>query len=325
VSARLRITAIVAVAAAAAAATAVAAAVLTGGEARNERLAGAPPLFLDLGYRSDAEALALRRAAQLFGRTRELSAEGREPARRLFARYRSPQARVGAAFAAWPVRTLPELQELARRRPGSAFLRLHLGLAQLWAGANPAAVEAWRLAIRVEPDSASAVQASNFLHPTLPPGRPGFVPSFGLPRDVRRLPVERQFGALAERAGRGDVRALLLHGVALQGLGRPVSAERQFSRAASLAPRAVEAQVAAAVGRFSKDRPELSFSLLGPLARRFPGAATVHFHLGLVLLWTGRKESARRQLVLARDASKTSPLSRQAGDFLRALAPAGQR
>jgi hypothetical protein len=35
---------------------------------------------------------------------------------------------------------------------------------------------------------------------------------------------------------------------------------------------------------------------MGPLTRRFPQAGTVRFHLGLMLLWLGDVEEAKRQL-----------------------------
>jgi Flp pilus assembly protein TadD len=84
--------------------------------------------------------------------------------------------------------------------------------------------------------------------------------------------------------------------VALQRLGRQRSAERVFAQAARIAPNDPDAQVAAAVGRFDKDDPSAAFSRLGPLAKRFPHAATVRFHLGLLLLWIGRVEPAKKQL-----------------------------
>jgi predicted Zn-dependent protease len=84
-------------------------------------------------------------------------------------------------------------------------------------------------------------------------------------------------------------------------------------------PGAVEPLVAAAVARFDKDRPEEAFSRLGPLTRRFPHSATVRFHLGLLLLWTGQLEEARRQLRLAQRAETDSPLAREAGRWLERL------
>ena len=112
------------------------------------------------------------------------------------------------------------------------------------------------------------------------------------------------------------MRAKLLYGVALQRLERPVSAERQFAAAASLAPDDPEARVAAAVGLFDKDRPALAFSRLGPLVRTFPRAPTVRFHLGLLLLWIHRLDAARQELRLARAEGPRTPIGMEANAFL---------
>ena len=111
----------------------------------------------------------------------------------------------------------------------------------------------------------------------------------------------------------------LLYGVALQRLGHQVSAERAFTEAARLAPDDPEAKVAAAVGRFDKTHPERAFSRLGPLSKRFPHAATVRFHLGLLLLWLGEVKAGKRQLRLAQAAEPGSPLARESLLFLQKL------
>ena len=115
----------------------------------------------------------------------------------------------------------------------------------------------------------------------------------------------------------------LLYGVALQRLGRQLSAARQFDAAAKEAPENVEAQVAAAVGRFDKMRPAEAFSRLGPLTRRFPGRATVRFHLGLLLLWAGEVKEAKTQLARATTAEPGTPLAREAERYLAELRKAG--
>ena len=97
------------------------------------------------------------------------------------------------------------------------------------------------------------------------------------------------------------------------------SAERVFARAAREAPGNAEAQVAAAVGRFDKARPAEAFSRLGPLTRRFPDRATVRFHLGLLLLWSGEVKEARTQLVRATTVEPGSPLAREAQKYLDTL------
>ena len=74
--------------------------------------------------------------------------------------------------------------------------------------------------------------------------------------------------------------------------------------------------MAAAVGLFEKSNPSRAFSRLGPLVRTFPRAATVRFHLGLLLLWLGRVDEAKRQLALARADAPRSTLGREANRFL---------
>jgi hypothetical protein len=270
---------------------------------------GRPPLSLLLGFRSDRESRDLERAAVLYtsGRTRA--------AGRIFGRYDSLEARVGGAFAAWPDGTLERLEELANLYPKSAFVHLHLGLARLWAGQGDPA-SAWQDAIDGEPDTPYAVLAGNLLHPELPRGLPAFIPSFAAPAVVTRLPPQRQLAALRARAVRGGARDWILYGVGLQRVGRPVSARGAFEQAAKLAPDDVETRVAAAVGAFDKGDPTPAFGRLGPLTRVFPNEPTVRFHLGVLLLWTGRIRAAERQLRLAAHTRPGSPLAREAARYL---------
>ena len=274
--------------------------------------AGRPPLSLALGFRTDRQARALARAARLY-------AEGRvSAARGIFDGYRSLEARIGAAFARWPDTSLDRLEQLANLYPKSALVQLHLGLARLWAGRGDP-ITAWRDAVDAEPDTPYAVLASNLLHPNLPRGLPTFIPSFPAPAAVTALPASRQLGALRRRAERGSARAWILYGVGLQRVGRPVSASRAFRRAAALAPSDVEARVADAVGRFDKDAPERAFGRLGPLTRTFPDEATVRFHLGVLLLWTGQVQAAERQLRIASRTQPASPLAHEATRYLETI------
>jgi hypothetical protein len=66
-----------------------------------------------------------------------------------------------------------------------------------------------------------------------------------------------------------------------------------------------------------------AFSKLGPLSKRFPHAATVRFHLGLLLLWSGSLPEAKRQFGLAEKVEPGSPLAREAQKYLASLASAG--
>ena len=272
----------------------------------------APALVLDLGVRSDPEAVALRRANRLY------VAGKRAAAARIFARYHSVPGQVGAAVAAWPTGTVTRLERLANRHPASALVLLHLGLARVASGQTPAARAAWRQALARDPNAEPAVQAESLLYPAFAPGRPPFVPSFAVPASVARLSAPRQLAALAQGA-RDGVRGKLLYGSALQRLGQTVSAEREFAAAARLAPDSAEAQTAAAVGLFSKARPALAFSHLGPLAPRFPRSQSVRFHLGELLLWIGQLSKARQELQLAYAAGHHTTLGKTAREFLAQL------
>jgi tetratricopeptide (TPR) repeat protein len=275
------------------------------GQAAGTRaLAGRPPLELDLGVREDREAVALRRATILYARG-NVRAAGE-----VFRRFQSVPAEVGAAMADWPAGTLERLGQLASAHPGSSLVRLNLGLALFWDGRKTAALAAWRTAKRAAPDTLSAVRADDLLHPRYNRGLPTFVPSFNPPARLSRLSPSRQLEALARAARRRSVHAKISYGIALQRLGRPLSAERLFAEAARLAPNDAEAQAAAAVGRFDKDHPERAFSRLGPLVRSFPHASTVRFHLGLLLLWLGDVREGTRQLRLARKVGPRTPLGR---------------
>ena len=304
----------VAVAAAAAAGVTVGATVLTATHVHRVALrAGAPPLVLDLGVRTDPEAQALRRAEGLYDDGRRAQAGA------IFGRYSSLEARVGAALSAWPAGR-KQLERLAVDEPRSAVVQLNVGFARYWAHDDAAASAAWRQAKRLEPDSLYAVRAGDLLHPSLPiPGLPQFVPSFSSPPQLATLAPAAQYAFLAARARKGGVRAKLLYGVALQRLNRPVSAEREFASATALAPGDVEAQVARDVGLFAKDRPSVAFSRLGPLAKRFPRSVTVRFHLGLLLLWLGQVDQAKAEFGQAQADGPGTPLGREAGQFLSKL------
>jgi tetratricopeptide (TPR) repeat protein len=250
---------------------------------------GRPPLLLDLGARTDTEATALRRGESLYaqGHVKQAAA--------VFGRYRSLEAQVGGALADWPV-GFDRLGKLASAHPRSSLAQLTLGVGLFWRGRLAEAQAAWRKAKSVQPDTAYAVRAGDLLHPRDAPGLPQFVPSFPAPVRLSRLSPVEQYAFLRAQAEHEDAHAKLLYGVELQSLGRPVSAEREFAAAAALAPHDPDAQVAAALGLFDKDRPSVAFSRLGPLVRVFPKAITVRFHLGLMLLWIGQLKAAKAQL-----------------------------
>jgi tetratricopeptide (TPR) repeat protein len=271
---------------------------------------GAPPLVLDLGVRADPEATALRRAARLYDQGK------RREAAPIFDMYTSLEARIGSALSAWP-EGRDRIATLARENLSSGLAQLELGLAEFWAGQTAKARAAWKQAKSAAPDSLYGIRADDLLHPDLPiPGLPQFVPTFGPPAGLQNLSAAEQLVRLRADAAEGGARAKILYGVALQRLNRPVSAERQFAAAAKAAPSNPEAQAAAAVGLFDKDNPARAFSRLGPLTSRFPHAVTVRFHLGLLLLWLGQVNQAKRELGLAHADAPNSPLGYQAKALL---------
>jgi predicted Zn-dependent protease len=319
---RIRATVVIA-AAVAASATVTLAALMSDEDGRGAGpRPGVPPLALDLGVRTDREAVALRQAERLY------AAKRRDEAGRIFARYDSPQAQVGAALAAWPDGSLDRLERLAAQHPRDSFVQLNLGIGRLWAGQDAGALMAWRSAARMQPDSPSAVRADDLLHPDFPRGRPFFVPSFRPPAALASMSPPKQLSFLAARARNGGVESKLLYGLALQRLGRPVSARREYDAAVALEPGNADARVAAAVARFEKGRPSAAFSRLGPLTQRFPRAQTVRFHLGMMLLWLARVqpgsvEEGKAQLQRARALAPRSRLGREATTLLDSLEVVG--
>ena len=279
---------------------------------------GNPPLELDLGLRTDPTSQALRRAQRLY-------LNGKLPeAKAAFARYHTLEAQIGEAVAGWPNGTTERLEQLAGMHPHNASILLNVGFALFWEGKKDLAQAAWKRAARAQPDTPSAVRAGDLLHPHYNRGLPTFVPGFR-PEAVPKLSPSRQLAYLARRARHGGAREKLEYGIALQRIGRPVSAEREFAQAAALAPNDVDARVAAAVGRFDKDHPERAFSRLGPLVRVFPHAPTVRFHLGLLLLWLGQANAGIHQLRLAHAEGPRTLLGREAEIFLKRLKPVSKR
>jgi Flp pilus assembly protein TadD len=276
--------------------------------------AGQPPLELDFGVDTSAEARALTRAQALYNANHVTQAAA------IFARYHSLEAQLGSAFASWSGNGLATVQRLAAAHPASPVALLHLGIADLWAGHNADAVAEWEKTANVGADSPYGVKAEDLLHPTLQiPGLPYLVLDFGVPPAIGKLPPAQELAALARAAAKPDARAKLLYGSALWGLERPLSAERQFEAAAKLAPHDPVALTAAAVGAFTKANPVKAFSRLGPLTGVFPRAAVVRFHLGLLLLWSGERQKAVAQLRLAAAYEPHSPYAEDARRLLSRL------
>ncbi len=77
------------------------------------------------------------------------------------------------------------------------------------------------------------------------------------------------------------------------------------------------------MARFDKDDPSAAFSRLGPLGQRYPGAAVVRFHLGLMLLWLRDVEGSRTQLEEAVRLEPSTVYGREAALLLERLDEAG--
>ena len=221
------------------------------------------------------------------------------------------EAAVGAAIAAWPDGTVERLDALAADNPSSALVRLHLGLALLASGEEDGARSEWREAERVEPDSPAALRAEDLLNPQFAPGRPPFVAPLEAPPELEGLSPEDQLAELERQAEAGGVDERLAYGIALQRVGRPVSARAAFESALEADPDSLPAKVAAALGRFDKDDPSEAFSRLGPLADT-DEKGVVRYHLALALSWIGQVKEAIRQLELAREADPDGFYAREA-------------
>lgn len=313
-------------------AAAVAAAAVVGGtllQSRGERTTvpgavtsprpGRPPLQLELGLRTDAEARALAQAVTLFDRKHEA---GRAAA--IFRRYDSLEARLGVLFAGWSgPASLAAVQKLAAAHPGDPAALLNLGWADYWAGRNADAVAAWEQTAKLHPDSPYAVDAEDALHPATPVGLPPIVTGLALPPSLAKLSPAAKVAVLRRAARRPDVRAKLLYGVTLWNLKRPVSAERELAAAAKLAPHDALARAAAAVALFSKADPTRAFAKLGPLTGVFPDSAAVQFHLGLLLIYIDERKKAVQHLRAALADGPHSPFAAPARTLLASLASAG--
>jgi tetratricopeptide (TPR) repeat protein len=281
----------------------------------------APPLELGLLLRDDPEARALRAAERLNDQGQRADAAARFEAI-LAENPESVEAAVGAAVSAWPDGTEQRLEQLVAENPASGVARLHLGLALLAAGDEAGALRQLREVESRDPDSPAALRAEDILHPEIAPGRPPFVAPLQAPDDLRGLAPEKQLAALRKRARAGGVEDRLLYGSALQRVGMPVSAREAFLAAAAVDPESLEAQVAAAIGRFDKDDPSQTFSRLGPLAREDRNGV-VRYHLGLALSWLGQLQEALRQLRLASDEDPDGFYGREAKRLLERLESAG--
>ena len=277
---------------------------------------GAPPLTFELGVRADPRR---SRSAAPSGSTRRASGSRRA---RAFARIDSVEGRVGQAFASWPDGTVDRLNRLA-------------GAAR--AGRRRAAQPRRRALLVGPPGRAGGLACGGGLGARTPPTRsPPATSSIPSTRRACRSSSRPRRCRARSRAWRPPRSSTCCAGARTRTRRgqAPVRRRAAAARAAALggarlraaareAPGDAEAQVAAAVGRFDKARPADAFSRLGPLTRRFPDTATVRFHLGLLLLWSGEVKEARTQLVRATTVEPGSPLALEARKYLDTLDKAG--
>lgn len=278
---------------------------------------GIPPLLFDFGVRDDAEARALARGALLLKHGKRAQAEA------LFGRYHDVQAQLGTAFAAWPKGSLDAVKSIVAAHPGDAVAQLHYALALYWSGRTADAAKQFQLVDARFADTPSAVDAEDILYGSSTiPGLPYLIVPVDLPT-ARTLAA--QVAAAARAAARPDARAKLAYGVMLWRLDRRVSARKELDAAAKLAPADPVTLTAAAVSHFTKRRPVEAFSRLGPLTGRFPKAAVVRLHLGLLLLWTKQLGKAETQLKLTVADAPGSVYATEARKLLSALVPNGTK
>jgi hypothetical protein len=207
-------------------------------------------------------------------------------------------AAVRAAFATWPRGTVDRLEELAVRWPDDPVVRFNFGLALDCRGYFADAQQALTAAKRLGRNTQYEIDADQLLHPTFfQGGYPIFQPTGGEP--------------------------LLVQGSLLQREGHQHSAERLYARAARLRPQDVEAQVAAAVGRFDEDNPSAAFSRLGPLTRRFRHSQLVRYYLGLLLVWIGEGKQGITQFRKAEALGPSTPLGKQVRELLARIEQGG--
>ena len=195
--------------------------------------------------------------------------------------------------------SVAKLEQLENRYPKDAAVQINFGRALICAGYLGDATQALEAAKRAGRDTAYEIDADQLLHPTFfQEGYPVFQPSSG--RD-----------------------ALLVQGALLQREGHQHSAERLYAKAARLHPDEVEAQVAAAVGRFDEDNPSAAFSRLGPLSKRFPQSQVVRYYLGLLLVWIGERQQAVAEFRKTVHLGPHTTLGKQVQALLRQIAQSG--
>ena len=206
-----------------------------------------------------------------------------------------------------PDATVARLKLLAPTQP---FAGYELGVVQLWAGRVALASQALKAVRDAAPETFYGVKADDLLHPSMQAGYPPFVPADSPPSELTLAAAER-----AAKAAPNDASAQLQYGAALQVAGRRKEALAAYGQALKADPTRVEAQVALAVGAFSKDDPSRAFGTIGPLARDHAGDPSPRFHLAMMLLWIGQPEQARAQFQQVEKEAPGTRLARLAEFF----------
>ncbi len=254
-------------------------------------VAGTPLIQLEVDPHS-----ALGRAQKLL--------DGKHPdpeaAAAIFRRYSTPEAKLGLAFAEWRgPGSLANVKAIVAATPRDPAMVLNLGFAEFQAGLTADAERTWRQTAARFPDSPYAVDALDALNTGVFPGLPPIIVDF--------------------RAVAGSAREHLEAGWRAWNLKHVVTARRELAAAARLAPDSAETLVADAVALFSPAQPLAPFPHLGPLTARFPHAAIVRLHLGVLLLWSKQVARGKKQLRLAVSEQPASVYAKQARTILEAL------
>ncbi|HEX3332652.1 MAG TPA: tetratricopeptide repeat protein [Gaiellales bacterium] len=253
-----------------------------------QRLAGQPPLVLQLPGGAVGKGNAAVYAA----------AKQRLPAGDV----RLSVARAIMAYApAHRARTVAALERLPQNNPAVAFA---LGMAQLWAGDPKAAEQSLERVKQLNPYGYYGTNADNLLH--LNREVSGYPPYF--PPTPPRGSLKSLNAAV--EAQPQSAAAWLAVAAALERSDR-LAASEAARKAAALDPNGVSEQVALAILGFNKDRPMDSLQPLLTLTSQ-PGVQQnpeVRFHLGIVYFWLRDGQDAAAQF---RQVIQDAPNSRYA-------------
>jgi tetratricopeptide (TPR) repeat protein len=253
-----------------------------------QRLAGRPPLVLQLPGAAVGKGNAAVYAA----------AKQRLPAGDV--RLSVAQA-IMAYDPAHRAQTVAALERLPQRNPAVVFA---LGMAQLWAGDPKAAEQSLERVKQLDPYGYYGTNADNLLHLNREvTGYPPYFPPTPPHGSLKALDA-------AVKAHPESAAAWLAVAAALERSDR-LAAAQAARKAAALDPNGVSEQVALAILAFNKDRPMDSLQPLLTLATQ-PGVQQnpeVRFHLGILYFWLKDGQDAAAQF---RQVVQDAPGSRYA-------------